>query len=132
MEETVVIPSNLDAAQEAGDKLLDQLAKHAFPEAAIFAIKLALEEALNNAVKHGNKFDAEKTVGMTWRVDAAEVAVTITDQGEGFKPDRLPDPTADENIEKPTGRGVMLMRAFMDEVRFNERGNQVTMVKKNG
>ena len=57
--------------------------------------------------------------------------MTITDQGSGFDPAALPDPTTEENLQKPTGRGIMLMRAYMDEVRFNEKGNQVHLVKKN-
>ena len=57
--------------------------------------------------------------------------MTITDQGSGFDPNDVPDPTVEENLQKPTGRGIMLMRAYMDEVRFNEKGNQVHMVKRN-
>ena len=127
----MVIPSKLDAAQEAENKLLEEVAKHAYSEESIFAIKLAVEEALNNAVKHGNGFDSNKTISLTFRVGPGEAVVTITDQGNGFDPETLADPTAEENLHKPTGRGIMLMRAYMDEVRFNEKGNQVHMVKKN-
>ena len=127
----MVIPSKLNAAQEAENKLLEEVAKHAYSEESIFAIKLAVEEALNNAVKHGNGFDSNKTINLTFRVGPDEAVVTVTDQGNGFDPEALADPTAEENLHKPTGRGIMLMRAYMDEVRFNERGNQVHMVKKN-
>lgn len=128
---TLVIPSELDAAGEAERKLLDEVARHGYSEASTFAIKLALQEGICNAIKHGNRFDADKTVEITFDVDCDKAVVIISDEGEGFEPGGLPDPTADENLEKPTGRGIMLMRAYMDEVRFNERGNQVQMVKRN-
>ena len=131
MGKTVVIPSKLGAAQEAEQGLLQEVAKYAYSEACTFAIKLAVEEALNNAIKHGNRFDSSKTIDLTFRVGPAETAVTITDQGSGFDPNDVPDPTVEENLQKPTGRGIMLMRAYMDEVRFNEKGNQVHMVKRN-
>ena len=118
MAATVVIPSELSAARQAETKLLQEVAKYRYSDSSVFAIKLAVEEAINNAIKHGNKLDASKVV-------------RITDQGEGFDPATLADPTADENLEKPTGRGVMLMRAYMDEVRFNDKGNQVHLVKRN-
>jgi len=131
LKKTVVIPSKLDAAQEAENRLLEEVARNEYSEESTFAIKLAVEEALNNAVKHGNGFDASKTINLSFRVDGGEAVVTITDEGEGFDPRSLADPTAEENLQKPTGRGIMLMRAYMDEVRFNEKGNQVRLVKKN-
>jgi len=127
----MVIPSNLKAAREAEDKLLAAVCRCGFKEASTFAVKLALEEGLNNAIKHGNGYDASKTIEISFDVDEKHATITITDQGEGFDPGILPDPTADENLEKPCGRGIMLMRAYMDEVCYNERGNQVRLVKHN-
>jgi serine/threonine-protein kinase RsbW len=121
----------MDAAQGAEEKLLEEVARYGYSEAATFAIKLALEEAINNAIKHGNRYDPNKVVDLTFQVGPDKAVVTVTDQGDGFDPASLADPTADENLEKPTGRGVMLMQAYMDEVRFNEKGNQVLMVKRN-
>ena len=103
-----------------------------YDEGARFAIKLALEEAINNAIKHGNKGDPRKTVDVTYQIDAERAVITIADQGKGFDRDAVPDPTADENLEKPFGRGIMLMRAYMDEVRYSKAGNEVTMTKRNG
>ena len=131
MNKTVVIPSELGAAEQAENKLLEAVARCGYTEPSTFAIKLAVEEAINNAIKHGNKLNPKKVVDVTFHVDSSQAVVTITDEGEGFNPHSLPDPTADENLEKPTGRGVMLMRAYMDEVRFNGKGNQVRMVKRN-
>ena len=102
-----------------------------YSEGDQFAIKLALEEGLNNAIKHGNAYDPAKTVQVTFAVTPQQVDISITDEGQGFDPARVPDPTCDENLEKPCGRGIMLMRAYMDEVHYNPCGNQVRMVKKN-
>ena len=131
MQKTLRIPSELNAAQRAENQLLQEVVSCGYSEASAFAIKLAVEEAINNAIKHGNKFDRQKMVDLTFEVGPEQAVVTVADQGDGFDPSSLPDPTADENLEKPTGRGVMLMRAYMDEVRFSPRGNQVQMVKKN-
>ena len=126
-----MIRSELHAAQEAEGRLLEDVSCHGYSEACTFAIKLAVEEAINNALKHGNKFDPRKTVNLTYEVGPERMTVTITDQGDGFDPSSVADPTADENLEKPTGRGVRLMQAYMDEVRFSPKGNQVLMVKQN-
>lgn len=131
MARTVVIPSELSAARQAEGELLEEVARFSYSQSSVFAIKLAVEEAINNAIKHGNKFDAAKVIDIRYEVGPEKIVVTITDQGEGFDPGLLPDPTADENLEKPTGRGVMLMQAYMDEVRFSRKGNRVRMVKNN-
>ncbi len=131
LETTVVILSELAAAHEAEKALLARVACCRYSDAATFAIKLALEEGMNNAIKHGNKFDADKTVELVYDISEDRAIITITDQGCGFNPSAVPDPTVDENLEKPTGRGVMLMHAYMDEVAYNATGNQVRMVKRN-
>lgn len=125
------IPSDLNAVRQAQQRVAAEVARYPYDEATRFAIKLAVEEGLNNAVKHGNRFDPAKTVELQYDVDAARVIVTIADQGPGFDPDAVPDPTADENLEKPCGRGIMLMRAYMDEVEYNETGNRVRLQKRN-
>jgi serine/threonine-protein kinase RsbW len=126
---TVVIPSDLDEARKAEDQLLEEVARHGYDEAALFAIKLAVEEGINNAIKHGNKHDRAKAVEISFDVGPERAEVIITDEGDGFALGEVADPTDDENLEKPTGRGIMLMRAYMDEVRYNDKGNRVHMVK---
>jgi serine/threonine-protein kinase RsbW len=126
----MVISSNLNEARRLEEKLLQEVARFGYEEADTFAIKLALEEGLVNAIKHGNKYDRKKTVSVVSRIDENEASFTITDEGSGFHLDDVPDPTADENIERPCGRGLMLIRAFMDEVSYNETGNQVRLVKR--
>ena len=111
--------------------MLAEVERFGYDEASVFSIKLALEEGLNNACRHGNGFDQNKKVYVAFDVTAQRCRVSITDEGEGFDPDNLPDPTADENLEKPSGRGVMLMRVYMDEVTYNDKGNQVVLIKRN-
>ena len=118
-------------------------------------IGTALEEALLNALYHGNlgvrselkeidhdefyKQANERRIALPWsdrrirvlvRITSEEIEVTIRDEGNGFDPSKLPDPTDPENLDRPCGRGVMLMRAFMDDVRYNATGNEVTLVRK--
>ena len=131
LTQDMVISSNLQAAREIEQKLLIQVANYGYSEADTFAIKLALEESLNNAIRHGNMCDPDKTIAVRFSIDSSRAAITISDQGKGFDPNAVPDPTADENLEKPCGRGIMLMRAYMDEVRYNKKGNEVYMVKRN-
>jgi serine/threonine-protein kinase RsbW len=127
----VVIASKLKEARKAEDALLREAQRRGYSESAMFAIKLALEEGLNNAIKHGNAYDPGKVVQVDFDVTPQQASITITDQGEGFDPGAVPDPTADENLERPCGRGIMLMRAYMDKVEYNRRGNQVRLLKHN-
>lgn len=115
---------DIDGAQRA---LLDAVQKLRYDPASVFAIRLALEEALANAFKHGNKGDPEKHVHMECRVEYDVVVIEIEDQGEGFDPQTVPDPTEQENVEIPSGRGLTLMRAFMNEVHIQPPGNRVRM-----
>ena len=129
MAEKIVIEPSLAAAGELEGKLLELLSKNGYSEGEVFAVKLAFEEALSNAIKHGSRYDLEKTVRATLDVDSSRVVLVVTDQGNGFEPSEVPDPTLDENIEKPCGRGLMLMHAYMDEVAFDKNGRRVRMVK---
>ena len=123
--------SCLDQARQVESAILCECQKNQFGEADIFAIKLALEEALVNACKHGNKMDRCKTVRVQYHVTPQRADIAIEDQGPGFNPAELPDPTADENLEMCSGRGILLMRAYMSSVVFNPSGNKVTLTKFN-
>ena len=125
-----VIPTDMTAAREAAEEVLARVEAGGCRAEVLFAVRLALEEALANAIKHGNRYDRAKTITVSAEVGAEETAITVADEGPGFDPRHLPDPRADENLEKPGGRGIMLMRAYMDEVAFNERGNEVRMIKR--
>ncbi len=127
----VEFPSSLDKAREVEGNILGACQSHQFGEADLFAIKLSLEEALVNAVKHGNKLDPAKVVRVQYHVNSQRADIAIEDQGAGFNPCELPDPTADENLEMCSGRGILLMRAYMTSVVFNPQGNKVTLTKFN-
>ena len=110
--------------------MLGSLREYNYPDDCLFAIRLALEEALSNAIKHGNKLDPAKTVCVMFFIEPEQVQIRITDQGNGFDPSGVPDPTSDEHLEDPGGRGIMLMRAYMDEVFYSAGGNEVCMTKR--
>ena len=99
-----------------------------YDRTSIFAIKLALEEALSNAFKHGNRNDPGKEVRLRFTVATDTIVIEVEDQGEGFDLSTVPDPTATENLEIPCGRGITLMRAYMSEVSFQPPGNRVRLV----
>jgi serine/threonine-protein kinase RsbW len=123
----VVIPSDPAEARSVQDRIELSLAASDASERDIFCIKLALEEALVNAIKHGNQLDLSKSVSISYQVLRFSFEIRITDQGPGFDPDDLPDPTAIENLERPCGRGVMLMRHYMSDVEYYPPGNSLRM-----
>lgn len=84
-------------------------------------------EAVNNAIVHGNKVDESKIVEIEFSHKRKILKISVSDEGPGFKPKEVPDPTKPENIENLTGRGVFLMSRLADEIEFNEKGNKVTM-----
>lgn len=90
--------------------------------------RVGLAEALANAMLYGNGDDPGKRVRVEVTVSECRVSARVTDQGDGFDPDAVADPTTPENLLRPGGRGLFLMRQLMDEVRYNERGNSVTLV----
>ena len=112
---------------------IEQALHGRFSDHDIFAIRLALEEALVNAIKHGNQMDQAKNVHVVYHVAPDRFEVKITDEGPGFDPCDVPDPTSAENIERPCGRGLLLMRHYMTEVAYHDRGRAVHMAKvRNG
>jgi len=125
----ITIPSDAAEARRIQDEIEYLLHARRVNEHDIFSIKLALEEALVNAIKHGNQMDRSKKVRIAYQLLPDRFQVQITDEGPGFDPSDVPDPTAFENLERPCGRGLMLMRHYMTEVAFNERGNDVIMSK---
>jgi len=123
------IASESSCRMPAEEQLLESLADHAYDDHAIFSVRLAFDEAVANAIKHGNKMDPSKRVSIRMDVDAERAIIEVEDQGNGFCDGDLPDPRAAQNIEKPHGRGVMLMKAYMDEVKYEKCGRLVRMVK---
>jgi len=127
----IEIPSTLRAAKKPEREILKHIERCGYTEEASFAIKLALEEAMTNAVRHGNGNDARKRIRVRYAVDRSRTVIIVRDEGGGFCPTDVPDPTCPDRLTLPTGRGIMLMRAYMDEVSFGEAGTEVCLVKFN-
>ena len=127
----MVIPSTPKARLDAESEIMKTVGELGFSRAARFSIKLAMEEAVTNAIKHGNRFDRNRKVTIRYCCNHKTFTLSVRDEGQGFDPVSVPDPTAPENLTLPYGRGLMLMRAYMDRVEFSPAGNEVTMVKEN-
>jgi len=96
-------------------------------------MSVAIRESVTNAVRHGNKLEGDKRVFVAFERSPTAFTVTVEDEGEGFDPDAIPDPLAEENLLRASGRGIFFVKNFMDEVRYHfepQRGTRVTMVKK--
>ena len=126
------IPSQYPAAQPIQKQILDDVTRLGYTAQNQFAIKISLEEALINAIKHGNKLDAKKRVRVQASVTAAQLEITIEDEGPGFDRASVPDPTDLANLEKCSGRGILLMESYMDHVEWSHGGRRVRMIKHNG
>jgi serine/threonine-protein kinase RsbW len=126
-----IIPSDPAATREVQKQVLDRVEAAHYGEQATFAIRLALEEGLLNAIKHGNKLRADKTVRIEAKVTPRSTEIVIEDQGDGFDRRSVPDPCSDENLLKCSGRGILLMEAYMDKVQYTRGGRRVKLVKKN-
>ena len=114
----------------AVDAVVGEMVFLGYSRREVLAARIGLEEALVNAVKHGNREDPGKRVRVGYRVTAEELVAEVVDEGTGFCPDLLPDPFLPDNLLRPFGRGVFLMRAYMTWVRFNPKGNGVTLCKR--
>ena len=129
-EET--IKSEFGVSRQLQERLLGAIAEHSFTPHSAFAIKLALEEAMINAIKHGNKLDVSKHVYVKAKITGALAEFVIEDEGPGFERCAVPDPTLIENLEKCSGRGIMLIEAYMNSVEWSNRGRRLRMIKRNG
>ena len=123
------ISSSLDAGHELIERYVQVLEQFGWEGRDLFQVQLAVEEAIVNAITHGNNESPDKTVEVELHVSPAQTFMRILDQGCGFCPESLPDPTEDENVDCPHGRGVMLIKQMMDRVDYNACGNQVSMLK---
>ncbi len=124
------IPNDTEEGRQIQERIAGLLEQHNWPMRDVFGMRLAMEEALVNAIKHGNRMDPSKQVFISCRFATDEISVVIEDQGEGFDLSQVPDPTDDDNLEKPGGRGIMLIRSFVTSVEYNDRGNRMTLTKR--
>ncbi len=128
----IVVESRPSALGQPCRQILSALEARGFSQDDAFAVHLALEEAFLNAVKHGNKMDPAKKVRIEWLVDLEKAEICLADEGEGFDPREIPDPRVGENLYRPEGRGLLLIRSYMHFVEYNERGNGLQMIRYKG
>lgn len=121
------IPSSLHEGVALQDKIVQLMERFSYSMRDVFAVRLSFEEGLANAIKHGNQLDESKLVHITGRIDGSRVRIEIQDQGAGFEPSDVPDPTQEEFIERPSGRGLLLMRVYMDHCEFADGGRCLIM-----
>ncbi|MBU2102810.1 MAG: ATP-binding protein [Candidatus Omnitrophota bacterium] len=123
------LPSRLENIPLFLAQCLQYLNSASLPESDIFDIRISLEEAIVNAMKHGNRFDPARTVDISLEIFPSRVVAEVTDKGVGFDHAMIPDPTHQDNLKKPSGRGVFLIKQLMDEVEFFDCGRTIKMIK---
>jgi serine/threonine-protein kinase RsbW len=127
------LPSHLDSIEKAVAEAVRFASQTGFPEDTLFAVDLAVREAVANAVKHGNKFDESKDVQIVVTETKIGLEIAVRDYGAGFHIEEVPDPTNPENLLKESGRGILFMNNFMDSVEWfhhPQGGTIVKMMKK--
>ena len=122
-------PSQIKNTRKVSSEILEKLSPYRLDENTLFDIRLCTEEAVRNAVVHGNRLDEKLLVKVSYWIDNGKLSIEVEDEGAGFNPDTIPDPTGNNNIMKESGRGVCLIRELMDSVEFNEKGNKIKMEK---
>lgn len=134
-EETteLALPSRIEAIEDAAAEAAEFISRSGIEPEAGFGIDMAVREAVTNAVLHGNRQDESKLVVVQFKSSASAIEITVRDEGSGFNPESVPDPTDPRNLLKTSGRGILFMRTFMDEVEWShhpEGGTVVRMMKK--
>jgi serine/threonine-protein kinase RsbW len=129
----LILPSRIEAVAEAAQAAAQFISSVGLGEEIAFGVEMAVREAVTNAVLHGNKQELQKMVEVTLLNSASALEITVRDHGTGFDPGSVPDPTDPQNLMKTSGRGILFMRTFMDEVqwlRHDEGGTVVRMIKR--
>jgi serine/threonine-protein kinase RsbW len=114
---TLAVPNQPAAVEGAESALLAALTRHGYPKAALFALRLCYHEAISNSFRHGHR-----------DLPASTLELVFQDRGPGFDPDAVPDPTTDENLERGSGRGLLLIRAYMAETEYSDRGTRLRLL----
>jgi serine/threonine-protein kinase RsbW len=128
----LVIPSEPGRIAEADEFLEAALRSRGVAEAVVSDMAIATTELVNNAIVHGNKRDATRTVTLTLQFTESDVVIRVVDQGDGFDPNKIPDPLAEENLLKEVGRGIFIARSLMDDVKYERDpgGGMAVIVRK--
>jgi serine/threonine-protein kinase RsbW len=130
MKHQQTILGDRESFDEVQDAVLSLMEALEYSEHDLFSVRVAFEEALANALLHGHQGDESNQIDVSWIVTDEYLEIEVIDQGRGYDPETIPDPTADENLTLPSGRGLAMIRAFMTEVEVNERGNHVKMIRR--
>ena len=128
----LVLDSTLDSVDIAERAALDLARESGFGEEDLDRIGMSVRECMVNAVVHGNRYNSHKRVRLSLSLTPERLTIRIADQGDGFDPDQLPDPLSGDNLLRHSGRGIFLMKAFMDDLRVRRlepSGTEVTLVK---
>jgi serine/threonine-protein kinase RsbW len=123
------VPSEPEYIRKVSYRIISSLSGMTHDEPKLFDIKLSVEEAVRNAIAHGNKSDKARSVTVSYWLDGRDLNIEVADEGEGFDHTKVPNPTEKENIMKNSGRGVYLIKRLMDKVEFNRSGNVIKMTK---
>ena len=121
------LPSEIETLAKV-EQIIEELKEaYQIPEEIYGNILVSLSEAVNNAIKHGNKLDPSKTIDFSFDYSDSEFKFTVTDKGDGFDFENVPDPTHPDNLEKPDGRGIFIMTNLADKIEFEDDGKEVTL-----
>jgi serine/threonine-protein kinase RsbW len=124
------ITSDPAAVKSLTDAFTRNVERQGYDADTTFAVVLGFAEVLTNAFKHGNRRNPDKCITVYYRLDHARVELEVRDEGCGFDPGQVPDPTDDEGLARPSGRGVLLIRSLFDEVRYLHGGRSVQLIKR--
>lgn len=126
---SVTLPHDRALVDDLVKRVTDATSAAGYSPTSTFAVRLAMEEAISNAFRHGHQgLDPRLTITVSYDIGPQRIELSVKDQGPGFKPEAVPDPTLDENLERPSGRGLMLMKAYMTSITYSAKGNEVRLV----
>ena len=123
------IPSDIKYIRRASSGILKWLHPRKLDDSTLFDIRLCVEEVVRNAITHGNNNDKGLKVLVSYWLEGDRLIIEIEDEGRGFDPGKVPDPTIEENIIKNSGRGFYIVRKLIDKMEFNDKGNKVRLTK---
>lgn len=126
----IIFKSDSRRIRESSSRILEDLKGCGVGEKAEFEIKLCVEEAVRNAIVHGNRSDPKRQVRVSYWMDGDSLNIEIEDEGAGFDHESVKDPTKEDNLLRNSGRGVYLIKKLMDRVQYNSKGNKISMTKK--
>lgn len=128
-----LLDSSLESVERAEETVLGAARRMGFDEDDLHRISMAVRESMVNAVVHGNRYNMNKKVHLSVLAEAGQLTIRVADEGDGFDVSKLPDPLAEENLMRQSGRGILLMQAFVDEFEIRPgagRGTEIRMVKR--